>query len=211
MIVYSSLLQGSDEWKTRRAGRITASRCKDARDVLKSGNPSQKQMAYACQVAVERIAGRPIDQPFESWQMKEGTLQEPFARMAYEERTGYLVEEVGAYATDDDAFLYSPDGAIDDDGLLEIKTIISAERIIAVVANADYSDFMDQCLFGLWLTARAWIDLAVWAPALEPIGAALTIHRIHRDEAAIEALEADLMAFRGLVSGYESKLRKLTK
>ena len=71
------LLQGTDEWKQARAGKVTASRAKDARDKLKSGAPSGKQIAYACQVALERISGRPADATFENWQMREGNAQEP--------------------------------------------------------------------------------------------------------------------------------------
>ena len=69
--------QGDDAWLNLRSGKITASRCKDARDFLKSGKPSQKQIAYAAQVAVEKIAGMPVDKVFENWQMKEGHVQEP--------------------------------------------------------------------------------------------------------------------------------------
>jgi len=208
MKVYDQLEQGSEAWLLARSGKITASRAKDARDVLKSGKPSQKQLAYAAQVAVERIAKRPIDQPFQNWQMKGGQEQEPICRAAYEASTGNLVDEVGAIGTDDDVFLYSPDGLIDDDGLLEIKTLFSAERMIQIVAEEDHSDFIDQCNFGLWLTGRQWIDLCIWCPALESIGLEMTIRRIHRNEDAIEALEADMLAFAVLVRQYESKLRK---
>ena len=38
------------------------------------------------------------------------------------------------------------------------------------------------------------------------IGRGLTIHRITRDENAIEALEADLMAFAAMVQANEKKL-----
>ena len=199
--------QGSDAWLQCRAGKITASRAKDARDVLKSGKPSGKQIAYAAQVAIERIAARPIDRTFESWQMREGKEQEPICRNAYEVETGLTVSEVGALATDDDRFLYSPDGLVGSDGLLEIKSLFSAERIVQIVGNDDCSDFIDQCNFGLWITGRAWIDLAIWSPSLEPIGAALHIVRIDRDDDAIEKLEADLMRFAVLVEELETKLR----
>ncbi len=158
--------QSSPEWAACRVGKVTASRCKDARDKLKSGKPSQKQSAYAAQVAVERIASRPIDQMFENWQMREGKLEEPKARAAYEALTGYLVQEVGAFATDDDQFLYSPDGIVDDDGLIEIKSLFSADRIVQIVGGRDYSDFIDQCQFGLWLTGRKWMRMPSkrWRP-----------------------------------------------
>lgn len=210
-MIYYDFEQSSPEWLQCRAGKITASRAKDARDFLKSGKPAARLIAYAAQVAVERIAGKPVDQTFQNWQMKEGSLQEPICRIHYEGLTGNLVEEVGAIATDDDQFLYSPDGLIGDDGLIEIKSLFSPERIIQIIANEDYSDFMDQCMFGLWLTGRKWIDLCIWCPALESIGLHLTIRRITRDEAAIEALETDLLAFAALVRDNEAKLRKAAR
>lgn len=203
MKILTSFEQGSPEWKQARAGKVTASRAKDARDKLKSGAASGKQVAYACQVALERITHQPADTTFENWQMREGHVQEPIARSAYERRTGNLVDEVGALSTDDDLFMYSPDGLIDDDGLLEVKTLFSPERIIAIVGNGDTSDFEDQCMFGLWLTGRQWIDLVVWAPSLDH----MVIKRIHRDEDAIEKLESDLMAFARMVAQYETTLR----
>lgn len=204
MKILANLEQGSPEWKQARAGKVTASRAKDARDRLKSGAPSGKQIAYACQVALERVSNLPADSTFESWQMREGHIQEPIARAAYERRTGNLVDEVGAFATDDDLFLYSPDGLIDGDGLLEVKTLFSPERIMEIVGNGDTSDFEDQCMFGLWLTGRQWIDLVIWVPSLDH----LVIHRINRNEDAIEALESDLMAFARLVNNYETTLRE---
>jgi len=203
MKMLNSFEQGSPEWKQARAGKVTASRAKDARDRLKSGAASGKQIAYACQVALERVSHQPADATFENWQMREGHVQEPIARAAYERSTGNLVDEVGAFATDDDLFLYSPDGLIDGDGLLEVKTLFSPERIMTIVGNGDVSDFIDQCMFGLWLTGRQWIDLVVWVPALEH----LSVKRIARDDDYIEAMEADLIAFAKLVTQYENTLR----
>ncbi len=211
---YITAPQGSKDWLQARVGKITASRYKDARDRLKPakgetlGKPSAKCCAYAAQVAVERIAGRPIDKVFQNWQMREGQEQEPHARNAYDVESGNVVQEVGAIVTDDDLFLYSPDGLIGDDGLLEIKTLLSADVILRVIGDGDLSEYMDQCMGGLWLTGRKWIDLVLWAPALEPIGRALTIKRIERDENAIEALEADLVEFARMVKAAEAKLRQ---
>jgi len=211
---YITAPQGSDDWLQARVGKITASRYKDARDRLKPakgearGKPSAKCIGYAAQVAVERIAGRPIDKVFQNWQMREGQEQEPHARNAYDVETGNVVQEIGSIVTDDDLFLYSPDGLIGDDGLLEIKTLLSGDVILRVIGDGDLSEYMDQCMGGLWITGRKWIDLVLWAPALDPIGRALTIHRIERDEDAIEALEADLIEFAGMVQKAERKLRE---
>lgn len=206
--------QGTDAWLACRAGVITASRFKDARDRLKPtkggeiGKPSAKCTGYASQVALERIAGRPVDKAFENWQMREGKEQEPAARRAYEAKTGYLVEEAGFITTDDSRFGYSPDGLIDDDGLLEIKTIVSGDVAVKVCGLDDLSGYMDQCLGGLWLTGRKWLDLVIWCPALEPIGRELQVHHIVRNENTIQALEDDLMVFAAMVDQYEALLRK---
>jgi exodeoxyribonuclease (lambda-induced) len=210
---FINCVQGSEAWLQARVGKITASCFKDARDRLKPakgetiGRPSAKCAAYAARVALERIAGRPVDKVFENWQMREGSEQEPHARHAYDLETGNIVQEVGAIATDDDVFLYSPDGLIGSDGLLEIKTILSPDRIVKIIGEGDITDFMDQCLGGLWLTGRKWIDLVLWAPALESVGRQLTIHHITRNEDAIQALEDDLMAFAAMVRSNEDLLR----
>lgn len=217
-MIFHEYPQGSPEWLAARCGVITASRYKDARDFnvptaaekkegKTRGKPSAKCIAYAAQVAVERIAGQPVDKVFQSWQMREGQEQEPNARAAYDIETGHIVREVGLVTTDDCLFGYSSDGFVGEDGLLEIKTLLSADTICKVVGDGDLSAYMDQCMGGLWLTGRKWIDLVLWAPALYPIGRQLTIHRIERDEQAIEALEADLLAFARMVQEAEAKLR----
>jgi exodeoxyribonuclease (lambda-induced) len=208
MKILTHFEQSSPEWKAARAGKVTASRAKDARDRLKSGSPSQKQIAYAAQVAVERICRKPVDMTFENWQMREGHTQEPLARAAYEQATGNVVFEVGAIVDDEEVFLYSPDGIVEDQGLVEIKSIFSPDRMIQIIADGDISDFIDQCNFGLWLTDRNWIDLVIWCPSLESIGLAMKIIRIERDQTAIDALESDLLKFLAMVRENESKLRK---
>lgn len=204
---YHNHEQGSEAWRQCRSGVITASRFKDARDRLKGGAPSAKCLGYAAQVALERIAGRPVDKTFENWQMREGSEQEQFARIEYEARTGYMVDEVGFITTDDNRFGYSPDGEIDSDGLVEIKTILSGDVALKVCGNRDLSGYLDQCNGGLWLTGRKWIDLVIWCPALAPIGKEIAIHHITRDDRIINELEADLVAFMRMVDENEKLLR----
>lgn len=202
MIQFSTHAQGSEEWLQERRGVITGSRFKDARDRLKNGQPSKACLAYAMDTARERIGG--IAPPkFQNAAMRTGTEQEPIARAKYEARTGYLVDEAGFFRTTDRLFGGSVDGLIDDDGVLEIKTMISSDTLFTAVADGDISAYMDQCLGYLWLLGRQWVDLALWCPDLNH----MAIHRITRDEDAIEALEADLMAFARLVTQYENTLR----
>lgn len=200
--MWLQLDQGSEEWLTARRGKITGSRFKDARDKLKGVQPSKACIGYAMDVARERIGGS-APSKFQNAAMRTGTEQEPFARAMYEARTGHMVDEAGFYLSDDAVFGLSPDGLIDDDGVLEIKTMVSSDTLFTAVADGDISAYMDQCHGYLWLLGRQWVDLVLWAPDLSH----MAIHRIHRDEDAIEALEADLMAFSRLVTQYETTLR----
>ena len=194
--------QGSDEWLTARRGKITGSRFKDARDKLKGGQPSKACLGYAMDVARERIGGS-APPKFQNAAMRTGTEQEPFARAMYEARTGHMVDEAGFYLSDDAVFGLSPDGLVNDDGVIEIKTMVGSDTLFTAVADGDISAYMDQCLGYLWLLGRQWVDLALWCPDLNH----MAIHRITRNEDAIEALEADLMAFARLVTQYENTLR----
>lgn len=200
--MWLQLDQGSEEWLTARRGKITGSRFKDARDKLKGGQPSKACLGYAMDVARERIGGS-APSKFQSAAMRTGTEQEPFARAMYEARTGHMVDEAGFYLSDDAVFGLSPDGLIDDDGVLEIKTMVSSDTLFTAVADGDVSAYMDQCHGYLWLLGRKWVDLVLWVPDLSH----MAIHRIHRNEDAIEAMEADLIAFAKLVTQYENTLR----
>lgn len=201
-MIHHDYEQGSEAWLSARKGVITGSRFKDCRDKLKGGQPSKACIAYAMDTARERVGGN-SPAKFQNAAMRMGSEQEDFARRAYEQRTGYLVEEVGFFTDDDRLFGLSPDGLIGDDGVLEIKTMVSSDTLFTAVADGDISAYADQCNGYLWMLGRKWVDLVLWAPDLNYMG---TIH-IKRDENAIEALETDLLAFSKLAQQYETKLR----
>ena len=222
-IVWSTAPQGTDEWLASRRGVITGSRAKDARERLadkpekidrktgevtpaQRGAPSAKALGYAMDLARERCGGSPPP-VFTNAAMRTGTEQEPMARAAYEDATGRLVEEVGFACTEDGLFGCSVDGLVDDDGMVEIKTMVSSVTLFEAMVDGDLSAYLDQVQFALWLLGRRWCDLCLWAPDL-PAGN-LSIIRIQRDEDYIEAMESDLVAFGRLVAEYEDKLRLL--
>lgn len=206
MIIYTDP-QGSHEWLASRRGVITGSRFRDARDRLKSGKPSDKQLGYARDVARELFGGT-VPSIYANAAMRTGTEQEPLARLEYEAETGNLVTEAGFITTDDRRFGVSVDGMVDDDGLIEIKTAVSSNTLFKAIVDGDYSEYIDQCNGAMWLLGRKWIDLILWAPDLAEAGhKGLHIVRIERDDDVIEALEADLMQFAALVEDYERRLR----
>ncbi|HVM91351.1 MAG TPA: YqaJ viral recombinase family protein [Terriglobales bacterium] len=208
MTVWIECAQGTDEWKAARCGVITASKFKDACDKLKSGKPSAKANTYAAQVAMERVTGKPSDEQFVTWQMKQGTEREPMARLEYESLTGNLASESGIVLTDDRLFGYSSDGYVGDDGIIEIKSLASAEKIIEIWRNHNPEDYMHQIQGGLWITGRKWADFIMYVPELESVGKQLYYQRIERDESFIGQLEVDLMQFASTVSELEAVLRQ---
>jgi exodeoxyribonuclease (lambda-induced) len=207
-VTFHDAPQGSDAWFAIRKGRITGSKFKDARDRLKNGNPSSKCTLYAQDVARERMGGTAAG-VFQNAAMRFGQEQEPFARMAYETTTGYMVQEVGFAATDCGMFGLSPDGLIGTDGVLEIKTMVGSDNLFTTVIEEDYSAYMDQCLGYLLFLDREWVDLCLWTPDLEAAGLGLVIHRIERGDnlLRIEELGKDLDAFAAMVRKFESQLR----
>jgi hypothetical protein len=209
-IVYTHA-QGTDGWKASRAGVITASMFKVARAKLKSGadkgKPTSAALDYAFKLAIERISGEPLDEGFETWQMKRGHELEPQALAAHELHAGVKVEAAGFVSTEDRLFGASADGFVGDDGGAEYKCLVSPERLRETLVNNDIGDFMDQVQGGMWITGRAWWDFCIYCPALAPIGRELSRWRVSRDEAYIEALEADLVDFARIVAAYEMRLR----
>jgi exodeoxyribonuclease (lambda-induced) len=207
-MIYIECEQGTEEWHAARCGVITASRFKDACDKLKSGAPSSKLQCYAAEVALERVTAQAADQGYVTWQMKRGTELEPLARMAYEANTGHMATEAGVVLTDDRLFGYSTDGFIERDGLIEIKCPASPEKIIDMWREGDLSEYIHQIQGGLWITGRLWADFIMYCPALACVGKDLFVKRVERNEAFIEKLEADLMAFAAMVKDNEDVLRQ---
>jgi len=205
-LIWSTAPQGSEEWHAARRGVITASRFKDAREKLKNGEPTGKSKLYAYDVARERCGGT-VAEVYQNAAMRFGSEQEPFARMELEARKGYLVQEAGFAVTPDGAFGVSVDGLVGAEGIIEIKTMVSSDTLFTAVVDGDISAYRDQIVGALWLTGRKWCDLVLWAPDLAGIGRDMTVIRIERDEAEIEALSADLTAFWRRVQALELKLR----
>lgn len=199
--------QGTPEWHAARVGVITASKFRDAVDVTQKGKPTSKSTLYGAQVAVERISGEPCDEVFNSWQMKRGQEHEPFARLEYEAQTGNLASESGIVLTDDRLFGYSTDGLIGDDGLIEIKSLVSAIGVLEMWRDRDLSEYMHQIQGGLWITGRKWCDFVMYAPQLESVGKQLFCQRVERDEKFIDEMVGQLMQFAVTVNDNERILR----
>lgn len=174
---------------------------------LPIGDFSDAAKNYAFRVAVERIAGRPLDEGFETWAMKRGHELEPAARAAHEMASGEVVFRAGFVVTDCGWFGASADGLIGEDEGSEYKCLVSPETLRDVLLDNDISKYTDQIQGCMWITGRKRWHYAMYCPALEVVGKELYWRVVERDEDYIERMEADLVEFMRLVQRYEFTLR----
>ena len=162
------------------------------------------------QLCVERLIQQPAGH-FVNAAMQWGIDQESQARMAYEARTGAIVEEVG--------FIHhpalewvggSPDGTVAEDGLVEFKCPFEpAVHVETLMAGAMPEEHRPQVQGLLWITARQFCDFVSYDPRM-PKGLDLFVHRVQRDDKYIASLETEIRAFLGEVdSTLDAMLEKM--
>jgi YqaJ-like viral recombinase domain len=184
-------LQRTDAWHADRCGKFTASRFVDvlARD-KKTGKEKLKAW-HDCvwDVVTERLTGVQED-GVDSYSMRWGREVEPFARSAYELETGLLVtESVFINHPTFDFVGCSPDGLIDLDGGLEMKSPKDSRiHLDRFVNGMNESEFMPQVQGCMWVTGRKWWDWVSYDPRM-PEHLRLFKVRWERNEEYIKKLE----------------------
>lgn len=181
--------QGSQEWFEARLGHVTAS-CFS--DVLARGEGITRKK-YMRRIVAERLTGLPVDS-FSNQHTDRGTEQEPFARMAYEARSGNLVQEVGFIKHPYLMAGSSPDGLIDHDGGAEIKSVIPTVQIETIERGSYPSAHKAQVQGNLWVTGREWWDFVSYSHDM-PETLRVYVFRVWRDEDYIKNLELEVIRF----------------
>lgn len=175
--VFHDVEQNTDPWFDLRGGRLTSSKL----GVIMAnygkafGEPAKK---YAVTIAVEQITGQAISSTYTNAHMERGHIQEPLARMAYEESTFCEVTNGGFF---DLGFVgCSPDGLVDDDGVIEIKSVIDNVHYANVFrANVDPA-YKWQCIGNLKFTKRSWLDFISYCDTY-PTGRKIFTYRLHAE------------------------------
>jgi hypothetical protein len=173
------------------------------------GEWSDKAKGYAFRLAVERISGEPIvgDDPYETYAMRRGRELEEDCRKCHEIDIGEVVDLSGFVKTTDGKFGFSADALIAETGIGEYKAFYAPDVVRPILIDNDWGDVMDQTQGSLWLSGRKWVDICLYFPALRSIGKHFKRERFMRNEAYIEKLEEDLMAFERLVTENEMRIR----
>jgi putative phage-type endonuclease len=203
----SDVEQGTPEWFAQRCGKATASRISDIVAKTKSGY-STSRANYMAQLVVERMTNQ-VAESFTNAAMEWGTTNEPFARAAYEAKTGVLVDEVGAIDHPTIAMsAASPDALVGDDGCLEIKCPNTATHIDTVLGGEVAKKYYDQMQWQMACAERSWCDFVSYDPRM-PEGLQLFIKRIPRDDKYLAELEGEVIQFLKEVDDKVNKLNQL--
>ena len=152
---YLNVEQNTEEWLLLRAGLVTSSKlgCIMANYGKAFGDPAKK---YAVDKAIEQITGNPVESSFSNAHMDRGHEQEPIARQHYEASTFCDVDNGGFFHNE--KIGCSPDGLVADDGLIEIKSVISSTHYANVRRQSIDPAYKWQCIGNLLFTGRKWLD-----------------------------------------------------
>jgi len=191
------IVQGTDEWRLERCGKITASRINDALNFTKKGE-SAKRRDYRIQLVMERLTGQPMDNHVDTWAMQWGRDHEPFARIAYCEARQVRVDQVSFVSHPTLAMCgASPDGLVGKDGLIEIKCPQSFTHMGYILEDVVPEDYRNQMLFQMVCTGRYWCDFVSFDPRF-PKHLQLFVKRFKLDTVPEEEIQTMLEGIRTL-------------
>jgi putative phage-type endonuclease len=179
-MIYHDVQQNTDEWLNLRKGKFTASAANDL--FLKPDTATYRKCI--AKVVYERKTGVLLpEEKFTSKAIENGHEREQMARDQYIDETFTLVKN-GGFCEMNEWIGCSPDGLVDENGLLQIKcpdfsTIVEYKQTGKLPLN-----YNRQMQFELMVTEREWNDFYVFYPLITPF----TI-RVPRDESLIKEIQ----------------------
>lgn len=188
--------QGTPEWHKARTGIIT---CSCLSHVTAKGEGKTRR-TYMYKLIGEVLTGEPC-QSFSNEHTERGHEHEPWAREAYEHRNMVEVQQAGLILNH--GIGYSPDGLIDDDGAVEIKSKMPHILLDLIFADKTPSEHMKQMQGGLWVAEREWIDFVAFWPSLP-----LYVKRVYRDEKLIQEMQQEVTRFYDEMNELINKLKQ---
>lgn len=197
MAEFVNVEQNTEEWFSLRAGKLTSSKLGLVMANLGKafGEPAKK---YAVNIAIEQITGEPISSDYTNEHMQRGHEQEPLARMLYESETFCEVSNGGFF---DGGFVgCSPDGLVDDCGVIEIKSVIPSVHFANIKRQSVDPAYRWQCIGNLKETGREWLDFISYCEAF-PDTKRLYTFRIKKEDCKEEfkLIDARVSDFEKLV------------
>jgi len=197
--------QGSDAWFAARAGKLTASRVKALVAKTKSGY-STSRANMITQLSLERMTGVAVEPTYSNAAMQRGTDLESEARDYYAFERDVSVSEVGMVIHPKYDFITcSPDGLIDDDGLVEIKCPFSMAKMVGYLEkDAHAKEYRVQLQMQLLVTG----DVVGYDPRF-PDGLKMAVCRVEADKEYQEELLSEMLKANTEINELIEKLNKM--
>ena len=182
--------QGSEEWHALRCGILTASEMKLIVTPTLKPASNDKERAHLFELLGQRIT-RHTEPRYISDDMLRGQDDEIEARIRYAEHYA-PVTECGFVTNDDLGFVigYSPDGLVDDDGLIECKSRRQKFQVETILADKVPEEYMLQIQTGFLVTNRKWLDFVSYCAGLP-----MYVKRVFPDARYQEAIIAAAIGF----------------
>lgn len=193
LIEYPEIEQRSEAWYEQRRGLVTASAVGQlitAKTFKVASNDHSRGLT--AQLVAERITGW-TDPTFMSDDMFRGVDHEPKAVEVYSKHYGIPVTTVGFMVREfenGNRLGYSPDGLVEDAGLLEVKCPRAKTQLSTILANKVPDQHMAQCQAGLLVSGRDYLDFVSFCA-----GMPLFRKRVEPDQLWQDAIIAALDAF----------------
>lgn len=203
------IYQNTMEWKSKRLGKVTASRVKDILP-LKSGKYSTKREEYIAELIMGRFGI--MKDIFVNDAMRHGTDTEPFARFNYEAINDCKIEQVDFIDHPTIPFFgASPDGkVIGTDGLLEIKCPTSATHFDYIIEGVVPEEYKPQMAVQMACTGAKWCDFLSFDNRC-PEGLQYFQIRYERDDTFISIIDQEVIKINKEVEEKYLKLKEKLK
>lgn len=196
MLIISKHEQGSTEWFAERLGKATGSSASAiVAKARTKGAESETRKKYKRQLVLESLNGCQVVDSFSSRHTERGKELEQFARMAYEIKTGEMVEEAGFCYQEGMSFGCSVDGFIDDrKGIIEIKCPLPITHAEYIEDDCVPSDYLIQVIHNLVTTGAQYCDFISYNETmLEKLK--LFVHRFTPTKEQLDEYKAELDKF----------------
>ncbi|ECE0568957.1 TPA: lambda exonuclease family protein [Salmonella enterica subsp. enterica serovar Aberdeen] len=198
--------QRSPEWFAARCGKVTASRLYDVMTRAKSGYAASRQN-YMAELICQRLTGK-LEEGFTNAAMMRGTELEPVAREMYAlNEFDAVISEVGLIDHPTIAgFAASPDGLVNDDGLIEIKCPNTWTHLQTLKTGTPKRQYLLQMHAQMMCTGRKWCDFVSFDDRLPPELAYFKT-RINFDEVLAAEIEQEVVKF---LAELETEIQNIT-
>lgn len=198
--------QRSPEWFAARCGKVTASRLYGVMARTKSGYAASRQN-YMAELICQRLTGKQ-EEGFTNAAMMRGTELEPVAREMYAlNEFDAVISEVGLIDHPTiTGFAASPDGLVNDDGLIEIKCPNTWTHLQTLKTGAPKRQYLLQMHAQMMCTGRKWCDFVSFDDRLPPELAYFKT-RINFDEVLAAEIEQEVVKF---LAELETEIQNIT-